>query len=517
MVLPFSDPGLKPSFLFKTLLLLSGFIITASLQAKHVDPGEYYQHVKELMEEARIPGVSLAVIHDGRFSFAISEGKVNQDSQSVVSDDTVFEAASLSKPVLAFITLKMIARGQLSLGEKLYKHLPNERLDNQTFAKQLTPLLILTHQSGLPNWGGTPLKFTSKPGEGFGYSGEGYLYLQRVLEKISGKDLQTLAEEEVFIPLGMKNSYFTWSEKQQIGRADGHDKVGNPVKRPIPEANGASSLHTTAKDFARFMLAWLNHQHMPTPEMEFPFTWLVQLQGDEQGAKLPMPEADLLGWALGWGIQSSFDQKYSDYLAWHWGDNGVFRAFVAMNPKTQSGVVYLTNSENGLAIAKRMVEPIVGDMSNTFHWLNYGQSDSEGWQTMQRGYEAQGVGDYPLALRHFKAVLAQFPDNERLANRIKWIQEYQAFSRQNVSLTSTEKKALVGVFGPRIISLEGNKLFYQRQGNPPHELKPLTANLFAVGDLFDFRIEIARDGNGKSTRLIGHYIDGWKDESPRTN
>ena len=315
----------------------------------------------------------------------------------------------------------------------------------------------------------------------------------------------------------MTDSYFTWPDNQNIGRADGHDKVGNPVKRPVPKADGASSLHTTAKDYAKFMLAWMDSDLMPTPEMEFPFTWLVQLNGDEQGAKLPLPKTELLGWALGWGIQSHFEQKYSDYLAWHWGDNGVFRAFVALNPKSQSGVVYLTNSENGLAIAKRMVEPIVGDMTNTFHWLNYGQSDTSGWQTLQLGHEAQERGEYVKAIEYFDRVVQQFPDNHRLKNRSQWLRDHLSYSKSSIALTNAEKQAMVGQYGPRIILLEGDTLFYQRQGNRMHALKPLAPNLFAVGDIFDFRLEVSKDDNGSPVKLIGHYINGGKDESPRTD
>lgn len=502
---------------FWAALSLSVYAKATDTTATHSPSLESDTALQKLIDSARVPGLSLATIKDGKISGLKTLGVKNFQTKEKVTATTVFEAASLSKPVLAYITLKMISRGQLSLGTKLHKILPHPRLVDTEKYQQITPLLILSHQTGLPNWGDDPLTFNFSPGEGFSYSGEGYVYLQKVLEHISGKDLQALAQEEVFVPLGMKNSHFTWPEEQALDLATGHDRTQNPVFRSVPEANGASSLHTTAEDYAKFMLAWFDRKNMPTPEQAFPFTWLVQMKGDEQGADTPLPEDGLVGWALGWGIQSSFQQYQQDYTAWHWGDNGVFRAFVAINTHTQNGIVYFTNSENGLAIAKRVVEPVVGNMNSTFHWLQYAQSDSQGWQQMQAGHEAQAKGDLATAIKYFAQVTQQFPQNRRVKNRIAWLKQSLESKSKTIHLSSKEQMAITGQYGPRHISLIDNNLYYQRQGNAKHQMHPLTPDLFAIGDIFDFRIEVIKDAQDKPIKLVGHYVNGFQDESPRTH
>ena len=155
----------KPVNLLRGALLL--LFLTSSFHAMSTNVDEYHQLTKQLLKEAKIPGISIATIKNGELAWTISEGKLNSLISTPVTKRTVFEAASLSKPVLAYITLKMIARGELSLGEKLYKHLPHDRIEHTEYARQLTPLLVLSHQTGLPNWGGTPLNFNNAPGDGF--------------------------------------------------------------------------------------------------------------------------------------------------------------------------------------------------------------------------------------------------------------------------------------------------------------------------------------------------------------
>ena len=500
--------GIKNTISIFTLLGTSVFSSITGLNAKQNDPVSQMKNtVPMLMQQAGIPGLSTAYIENGKLVWQESFGLADTERQVKVTSDTAFEAASLSKPVLAYIVLKLVDRGQLSLDGKLDSLLPYQRFDQPDYAKQLTPRIILSHQSGLPNWGDTPLKFNRAPKEKFGYSGEGYVYLQKVLEKITGVDFQTLAEREVFKPLGMKNSRFTWAKNTQFPIAKGHSRASKQVSRDIPETNAASSLHTTAADYAKFLLAWMQFKGVSQKSAEVAFKPAIELALEDSKKNLP----GTLGWGLGWGIQEINSQK----IAWHWGDNGPFRAFTALDPDSRTAMVYFSNSQNGLAIAKRMTELSVGNADTIIGWLNYGQSDSALWQGMRSGYIAEENKNYAKAITEFEKVLEAFPDNNNVKFRLDWLKTLLKTKELAISLKLDDLKKIAGQYGPRTINLKDNSLFYSRSGGSEYRLSPLTHNLFAVGDLYEFRLEIVRDATGNAVKLIGHYVNGYKDESDR--
>ncbi|WP_244940991.1 serine hydrolase domain-containing protein [Legionella sainthelensi] len=178
-----------------------------------VDSGKKVM-LHDLMKNVSIPGISIATISDGTLSWYDAFGISDMDSGDCVDESTVFEACSLSKPLFAYLVLKLIEKDQLppnfltqSLPEIEYGRFKREDKEKVV---SLTPQMILSHQTGLPNWepGNNQLEFQFKPGNKYHYSGEGYHYLQKVIESKTGKSLETLAQEYVFTPLGMKNSHF---------------------------------------------------------------------------------------------------------------------------------------------------------------------------------------------------------------------------------------------------------------------------------------------------------------------
>ncbi|MCL7971461.1 MAG: beta-lactamase family protein, partial [marine benthic group bacterium] len=212
--------------------------------------------VPELMQRAEVPGLQLAYMEGGSVVMTAAFGYANSETDTPVTDRTVFEAASLSKPVFAYAVLRMVDRGEWDLDEPLWDILEYERLTHDDRAKEITTRLVLTHTTGLPNWGGTPLQFNSDPGERWGYSGEGIVYLQRAVEARTGLTLEEIATREVFEPLGMSDTHYAWTEAYDTLAAIPHDEFGYPTNRRMPESgNAAGSLHTTARDYARFIAA----------------------------------------------------------------------------------------------------------------------------------------------------------------------------------------------------------------------------------------------------------------------
>src|SRR5580704_8371655 len=162
--------------------------------------------IPQLMEKADIPGMSVALVRDGELVWTGAFGVMNADTKKKVTSETVFEAASLSKPVFAYGVLKLVDEGKLDLDTPLNKYLGNNYdVVNDDRINLITARRVLSHTSGFPNWrpdGSKSLPINFKPGEKFSYSGEGMVYLSRIVEKITGMRLENFMQLYVLQPLG---------------------------------------------------------------------------------------------------------------------------------------------------------------------------------------------------------------------------------------------------------------------------------------------------------------------------
>ena len=297
--------------------------------------------------------MSYATIHAGKISS--SGGASGCDHTRVPTDDSVFQAASLSKPVFAYAVLKLAQEGSLNLDAPLMRYLPQGYLHIQNpFAfgrpsitdrvvapelQAVTARMVLSHTSGLPNWSSDPLAFDFDPGTGWQYSGEGFMLLQRVVEAITSEKLNDFMRHRLFDRLGMSNTAFRWQPRF----ADAF-MPGMPQYMEIPEALAPFSLHTSAKDYAKFLAAL----------MADPLA--IQLIVEAPASVIPKLG---LGWGLGWGIETGEKGTF----IWQWGNNPGYRAFVMASTSSGDAVVMFTSSENGLAMA----EPIVTTVLPTTH------------------------------------------------------------------------------------------------------------------------------------------------------
>ncbi len=184
------------------------------------------------MKDGEVPGLSIALIRDARVVWQRSFGVANSATNQPVIDDTIFEAASLSKPVFAYGVLRLVEKGKLDLDAPLVKYLPKPYVANDDRANLITARMVLTHTTGFPNWSiNQPLKTQFKPGERFSYSGEGFVYLQKVVEHLTGQLLDQVMRKEVFEPLGMTSSSYVWMDKYENLKATGHDSAGAARER----------------------------------------------------------------------------------------------------------------------------------------------------------------------------------------------------------------------------------------------------------------------------------------------
>ena len=212
------------------------------------------QTLRQLTEQYGIPGIQLVCIKDNKEeSFNI--GTVSHSSGKKVTSRTIFEAASLSKCVFAYAVLRLYDRGIINLDTPLIRYVGvYERFDpSDPRYANITGRMVLRHTTGLPNWGDDKFaRLIFSPDSTFSYSGEGFQYLQRAVEKITGKTLNEIARQEVFIPLGMANSSYTWEDKFDTLAAfgDSPDAVNGHKKEMA-----AASLLTCAHDYAIFLQA----------------------------------------------------------------------------------------------------------------------------------------------------------------------------------------------------------------------------------------------------------------------
>jgi len=367
--------GVKPPrvLVFRAVLgSLLLFSLLSSAQKATAQSGATIQQLQKdipgLMKKDGVPGLSIAVIRDGKTIWVHGFGTKEANTNRPVTEETVFEAASLSKPVFAYGVLKLVEQGKLDLDVPLTIYLPKPYIVDERLAK-ITARIVLSHRTGFPNWrdgDSLPIYFT--PGERFSYSGEGYIYLQRVVEQITGKPLNEYMTEVVFTPLGMTSSSYVWRPDFDALTATGHDSDGKPVELEKPkEAGAASTLNTTAKDYALFLEAVLNEKglkpetlrEMESPQIALNTECRICIKQE------PKQLSKNLFWGLGWGIQ----RKDGSDALWHWGDNGAFKAFVMAEPRAKSGVVMFANSEKGLDLAKPLVNEAMGGESPAFAWL----------------------------------------------------------------------------------------------------------------------------------------------------
>ena len=323
--------------------------------------------IARLMAEMAVPGLALAVIRDSKLVQLSAYGTRNATRWEPVGEHTVFEAASLSKPVFAYVALQLVDAGRLSLDEALSAWLP-DYLCGDPRGKGITARHVLSHTTGLPNWRSEqhPLRTCFAPGERFSYSGEGFVYLQRATEHIAGEPFDVLANRFVFAPLRMRHSSFVWQERFEADHALPHDEAQRPgVKVKPADGNAAYSLQTTAADYARFLGAVLAGAGLQAATARLWLAPCINVPKDRFQCLDPeAPELDRhVAWGLGWGLEPDAGAFF------HWGANAGATAFAIGAPGHGTAMVTFMNSDNGLSMMPEILGAIVPGARPSLSWL----------------------------------------------------------------------------------------------------------------------------------------------------
>jgi CubicO group peptidase (beta-lactamase class C family) len=214
------------------------------------------------------------------------------------------------------------------------------------------------------------LKIYFTPGEKFSYSGEGFVYLARAIEHVTGEQMNDFMKRTVFEPLKMTGSSYVWQESYETEKVARHNLIGDPTPQNKPaRPNAASSLHTTAQDYGRFVAAMLKGTGLTKESRNQMLT--PQIKVDEGGTNTTIRPADKLSptisWGLGWGLQTTED----GVSFWHWGDNGDSKCFIVAFDRQKVGVAIFANSATGLSIVPDIVAAAVGGRQPALAWLKY--------------------------------------------------------------------------------------------------------------------------------------------------
>jgi len=328
------------------------------------------ENVPRLMRETHVPGVSIAIMQKGEVAWAQAFGVADARSGKAVTTDTVFEAASMSKPILALVAMQLVQEGRLDLDRPLVEYLGHDYLPDQPDHRRITARMALTHRTGFANWRagydemGGPLTLRFPPGSEYSYSGEGILFLQRAIEAIAGQPLDRLASERLFAPLGLVRTSFVWTEAIERDLASGHrDDGGFEERTRYLHPNAAYSLYTTPGEYARLMLM-LQHPELLGEHALTPATVGLMLQrqlrvDDENRISRPGRAQSVAAYrAFGW----SLDVTPEGDIAEHSGSNSSgFKAFGQFNPAKGSGLVIFSNGDGGYALREAIIGR-VGDL-----------------------------------------------------------------------------------------------------------------------------------------------------------
>jgi len=216
-------------------------------------PAAFESEIVQWMGVAPVPGAIIGVVRNGGPAWLRPLGVRHIETNDPVTRDTIFQAASLSKQVTAYAAFALRDAGKLDFDRTLVSYV-DDLADER--ARKVTVRQVLSHSSGFPNWRSGAVKQLVpefEPGSKFQYSGEGFFYLQRVLEYVTGLGFCDVIDRQVFQPLGMTSSSMIWRPELANRYALPHDRRGE-VRTNWDK--GARRLHEIAKQRGQTVTGW---------------------------------------------------------------------------------------------------------------------------------------------------------------------------------------------------------------------------------------------------------------------
>lgn len=387
---------LKSAACFVLLLSLTVFISRAQqirrIDGTKISADSLSKYLPELMRKAKVPGLGIVVFNQNHAVYKKTFGYSRADKQLPLKSATNIYGASLSKTIFAVMVMKLVEEGKLDLDKPLQEYLPKpiyeykhvkrwhddySSLKGDTLYKKITARMCLDHTSGFANWRwdmpDQKLKVLGVPGKRYSYSGEGMVYLQVVIEKMTGKSLEQLADEIIFSPLKMKNSAYTFLPAFEQDYTLGHNAKGELYEKDKDnEARSPSTLETTLDDLSLFVEGVMQKKVINSKSTAEMFTPQIRIRSVLQMGPLSRRDTDAydglqLSYGLGFGLLKS---PYG-WAAFKEGHGDGFQHYMILFPEQKTGILIMTNSDNGESMFKELLEVAIADKYTPWKWQQY--------------------------------------------------------------------------------------------------------------------------------------------------
>ncbi|WP_083490671.1 serine hydrolase domain-containing protein [Stenotrophomonas humi] len=365
----------------------------------------FLAELSRIMQAFAVPGIGIAVVEAGEVAWSRGFGMANALTGTPVDARTVFEDASLSKPVFAYLVMQLADQGMIDLDRPLVEYRRPDYLGDHPWTALITARDVLRHSTGLPGWRTSPatekLVPMVRPGTRIDYSGEAFFWLQLVVETLTGQSLDDAMQTHLFAPANMRDSSYAWNAELAARSVHGHrahdrtdaeeprqvireqwsiaqqiaDRWGKPLsawkyedaERALPDvmalappglvtwpgdilANAAASLRTTVQDYATFLALMMARKQ----RMSWEVTEATRLAMLTPQIKVPGRWTEK---GLGWNMEQTRDGP----MFYHSGSNsGIFKNFAIGDAPRRRGIVVLTNGGSGSFVHQRVVRAATG-------------------------------------------------------------------------------------------------------------------------------------------------------------
>ena len=356
-----------------------------------IDTAALTAQIDTLTRAANVQGLTVTIFNDAQKVYSRAFGAADLSKGRPLRTDTEIYGASLSKAVFSVLVMKLVEQGVLDLDKPLQDYVSEPLWQNKGPSwhedlsalrddpryRRITARMSMSHTSGLPGWRwfepDQKLRIHFEPGEMYSYSGEGMTFLQIVIEKITGKPLEQLMQEQIFTPYGMTMSSYTWQPRFEADYAVGHAADGKVYPKDKDNApRAASTLETTTDDYAKFMGAVLRREGLSEASWNEIFKPQIRIRTRTQfGAgsveTTTVNDAIELSYGLGWGLQ----RTPHGWGAFKEGHGDGFQHYSIVYPAKKLGVLLLSNSDNAESIFGHLLKLTIGDTFTPLEWEGY--------------------------------------------------------------------------------------------------------------------------------------------------